>query len=116
MKRLNWQRKDSSQSSWTPRRSFRARKLALHLRASDRESLLVRWLSEILFQVDGRGFVPKTFAVTIQGEAELTATIRGEPLDLERHSTRTDVKAVTYHQLSVRNTPEGVILNVFLDI
>jgi SHS2 domain-containing protein len=42
--------------------------------------------------------------------------VRGEPLDLERHSTRTDVKAVTYHQLSVRETAEGVVVTVFLDI
>jgi SHS2 domain-containing protein len=88
----------------------------LHVTASDRERLLVRWLSEILYQVDGRSFVPASCAVTMEGETGLTARVRGEPLDLERHSTRTDVKAVTYHQLSVRETAEGVVVTVFLDI
>ena len=90
--------------------------LRVHLAASDREHLLVRWLSEILYQIDGRGFVPRAFAVELRGETELLATLMGEALDLRRHATRTDVKAVTYHQLSVRETEAGVLLTVFLDI
>lgn len=90
--------------------------LTIRLSASDGDHLLVRWLSEILYQVDARGFVPKTFAVRIVGSRRLVATLRGEGLDLDRHATRTDVKAVTYHQLSVRKTPGGAVLRVFLDI
>jgi SHS2 domain-containing protein len=40
----------------------------LHVTAPDRERLLVCWLSEILYQIDGRGFVPVSCEVTMEGE------------------------------------------------
>jgi SHS2 domain-containing protein len=76
----------------------------------------VRWLSEILYQLDGRGFVPRRVSVQRVDETGLSATLRGEQLDLARHSTRTDVKAITYHQLSVQESRQGVVLRVFVDI
>ena len=84
--------------------------------AEDLEHLLVRWLSEILYQLDGRGFVPRRVSVQRVDETGLSATLRGEQLDLARHSTRTDVKAITYHQLSVQESRQGVVLRVFVDI
>ena len=99
-----------------PERVRPLEEVSVHVAASDREQLLVRWLSEVLYQVDGRGFIPRTFVVELRGETELTATLRGEALDLRRHATRTDVKAVTYHQLSVQETKAGILLTVFLDI
>jgi SHS2 domain-containing protein len=84
--------------------------------AADTEQLLVRWLSEILYLYDGQGFVVASSTITRCTQTTLEAVVSGEPFDATRHPTRMDVKAVTYHQLSVRQDAAGWHLRVFLDI
>jgi SHS2 domain-containing protein len=84
--------------------------------ADDREQLCVRWLSEILYLYDGEGFLPRVFEIDAISDVSLAARIGGESFDQTRHIARQDVKAVTYHQLEVRSTPEETIIKVFLDI
>jgi SHS2 domain-containing protein len=84
--------------------------------ASDQEQLLVRWLSELLYLVDGEGFVPSTFTIVTLEARSLLAVCRGEYHRPERHTPRIEVKAVTYHQLLVHSGDDGARLRVFLDI
>ena len=88
----------------------------IHLKASDREQLLVRWLGEILYLYDGQEFASGEFSVLSCTETSLSADIRGETLPKGIRKTRMDVKAVTYHQLAVRSDENGVTVRVFLDI
>jgi SHS2 domain-containing protein len=46
----------------------------------------------------------------------LRATVVGETFVAEKHVTRLDVKAVTYHQLVVEETKGECRIRVFLDI
>ncbi|HXG00775.1 MAG TPA: archease [Bacteroidota bacterium] len=88
----------------------------VHLRGTDLEQLLVKWLSEIVYLYDGQGFVGKEFEIVRLTENELDAKVRGEPIDLQKHRTRLDVKAVTYHQLQIQHTDHGFRVQVYLDI
>jgi SHS2 domain-containing protein len=88
----------------------------IDLTASDTEQLLVRWLSEVLYLFDGCGFAASRFEVQLRAPASLTATVHGEVFSPSRHTVRTDVKAVTYHLLHVRQDPEGCVVRVYLDI
>lgn len=84
--------------------------------APDREALLVNFLQEVLWQVDGEGWLPRRVAVEQIGETGVSAVAFGEPRDPARHMLRIIIKAVTYHQLSVRETPEGWRAEVYFDI
>jgi SHS2 domain-containing protein len=84
--------------------------------ASDREQLLVKWLSEVLYLYDGQRFVGKEFKVLPIAETRLQASVRGEAFATEKHSTRLDVKAVTYHQLKIEEDAHGARVVVYLDI
>ena len=86
------------------------------LKGTDPENLLVRWLSEILYLYDGEDFLLSDVNISRLSEGELDATLVGEKLIEGKHKLRMDVKAITYHQLKVGETPEGVFLRVFLDI
>jgi SHS2 domain-containing protein len=70
--------------------------------ASDRETLLVAWLSELLSEAMGEGVLFASYEVRID-ESERTAEgrVRGERLDPSRHRFETELKAVTYHHLRV---------------
>jgi len=90
--------------------------LPVSITASDREQLLVRWLSEVLYLFDGKRFPCAEFTIHELGPTWLVATVRGEDLDASRHHTRLDVKAVTYHQLDIQEFAGQSRVRVFLDI
>jgi len=86
------------------------------LKGTDPENLLVRWLSEIIYLYDGEDFLLSDVNIRRLAHGELEATLSGEKVTEGKHKLKMDVKAITYHQLKVDETPEGVLLRVFLDI
>lgn len=88
----------------------------LSAEGSDYESLLVAWLSEVLYLYDGRGVAVNQFRVHAITPQAIAATALGEPRDPKRHPALLDVKAVTWHQLKVEETPAGWVAQVYLDI
>ena len=88
----------------------------VHVESSDRDSLVVDWLNELLYIFDAHQFLPKTFEVSVnQDLTVLTASCGGEPVNLDRHIFYTDVKAATYHDLQVDGGPRWNI-RVVLDV
>lgn len=83
---------------------------------SDVQQLLVRWLSEILFLYDGERFIGREFLVHNFTGSTIDAVVKGELLVEGKHRMKLDVKAVTYHQLSVDNRPHDAHVRVYLDI
>ena len=85
-------------------------------RGEDSESLLVNWLSEILYWIDGERVVFSRFQVDEISGREVHGFGFGEPHDPTRHRAKLLVKAITYHQLKVVETPEGWMAEVYLDV
>jgi len=86
------------------------------LRAETRERLLVKQLEEILFWFDAKGVVFRDFSLTVAGE-RLSCTAHGERLNRSKHQFKTEIKAVTYHQLKIEDLPGGAIgCTVILDV
>ena len=79
----------------------------------DLESLLYNFLSEFLYYHDAKNLLLSHFEVKIDGMA-LKCTAKGEKVDPSRHPHRHDVKAVTYHMLSVQ--PKEPSVTVIFDI
>lgn len=80
------------------------------------EELLVNWLNEVIWLLEGERFVPARFEdVTLAGGAA-AGIAWGETREDERHPPRIVVKAATYHQLVVRRHNGGWEAEVFLDI
>ncbi|MGQ9919823.1 MAG: archease [Desulfobacca sp.] len=92
----------------TDRRRVRARQSReVTIEAGDPEMLLVAWLNHLLYLYDTESFLARTIQVQELTPTCLRATLRGEPLDPQRHVLQTGVKAATYHQLSISRTPTG---------
>ena len=88
----------------------------LAVESPDRESLLVDWLSEVLFWFDGRRIAFRDFRVTEFQETALKAIGAGEVRDPQRHPARVIVKAVTWHQLKIERRNGLWVAEVYLDI
>jgi SHS2 domain-containing protein len=89
-----------------PRESYR-----FEIAAPDRETLLVTFLSELLYftQRDEVGF--DRFDLTQKGE-RLIAELEGAPLE----SIAKEIKAVTYHNLTVHETERGLEATIVFDV
>ncbi len=88
----------------------------LRLAGSDKHHLLVKWLSELLYMYDAERFVPVSMELQALSETECVARVEGESFDDGRHQAKLDVKAITYHQLTIEERPGRSIVTVFVDI
>lgn len=93
-----------------------AREETVEVEAESLEYLLKEWLSELLFRFAGKGRVFRRFKVHEMTDTTLKASAFGEALDPERHGLKTDLKAVTYHQLSVRKEGKRWKARVIIDV
>ncbi len=68
-------------------------------------------LSEALYRFATKGFVATRAEIDVKTTPtdgiEVTAELHGETVDRQRHTLLTEVKAVTYHKLSVEPQPDG---------
>lgn len=86
----------------------------------DVEECLVAFLQEILFLEEVHRRLFSRFEIETAGPPRVRARAWGEELDPTRHELLTDIKAATYHALTVRQeeTTDGLIYvaRVVLDI
>jgi SHS2 domain-containing protein len=88
----------------------------ISVQGADREDLLIRWLGELLFLCEGRGYLFKEFSFSLLEPTSLKAFARGETFDPSRHRFKTEIKAVTYHQVEVKEKDGGWEGRVVFDV
>ena len=74
----------------------------LEVEAESRERLLFRFLEDVLYQFQTELWVVIEAEVAFTGAARLRATLRGEAYDAKRHGHVHEIKAVTFHDLEIR--------------
>ena len=84
--------------------------------AADAEDLLVRFLSELLFLHDARGWVFCACRVDDLTGDRLEGAALGEQFDANRHAILRQVKAVTYHHLLLSQDRDGWSARLVLDL
>jgi SHS2 domain-containing protein len=91
----------------------------LQVVSNDLESLLVDWLSELLFVFETKGELYSAADAEVSRTERgwrVVASVRGEVFDGERHLLKVPVKAVTYHGLEVVEHEGEWRARVILDI
>ncbi|HKH43840.1 MAG TPA: archease [Thermoanaerobaculia bacterium] len=84
----------------------------LEVSSHDRESLLVDWLNEIVYVAETGLWVPLEIEIDDVSETHLKARARGVAVE----APPSLVKAATFHDLHVRDLPEGLDAEVILDV
>ena len=79
--------------------------------APDRETLLITFLSELLYFTQRDDVAFDRFELTHDGE-RLIAEAEGAPIE----SIAKEIKAVTYHNLAVRETARGLEATIVFDV
>lgn len=89
---------------------------AVDLEADDATSLLLAWLNEMLFWFSADRFLPAAFDVRVTGDRTVRGRVTGERFDPSRHTSGTEVKGITRHELSVRRTDGRWEARVIFDV
>ncbi len=87
----------------------------ISLSADEPTYLLFDWLSELLYAFEAEKLLLSHIELRIDGD-KLTATCRGEPMDVSRHRMEHEVKAITYHGLRLEKNAAGWFAEVIVDI
>jgi SHS2 domain-containing protein len=84
----------------------------LELSGDDSEMLLVAWLQELLYFNESESLVFDRFEIealtTTRLDAELTGRLASQPAKI--------IKAVTYHNLAIRPTADGLEATLVFDV
>ena len=93
---------------------------AVSLTAPDRETLLVRWLNELVYLIQDAGFVPAGAEIQLPEAGDsgyaLEARLTGAPLLLEEYGWQGEIKSATFHGLEVTKGEDGWHARVILDV
>ena len=87
----------------------------INCRAPDIELLFADWLNALVYEMSTRHMLFSRFEVEIHN-GRLTGTAWGEPVDIERHRPRVEVKGATYTDLHVEETAQGWKAQCVVDV
>ena len=95
-------------------------KTTIKAEAEDKQALLYTWLEQLLIKFETEGNLYSKFKVDKIEETSngfrLTSTQWGEPYDSKKHSSRTAIKAVTYHGMEISEADGKITVKVLFDI
>lgn len=83
----------------------------LWLEAPDEEGLLVEFLTELLFLGESQSLAFDDFTIQIESH-KLYARLSGAPIK----SQSKEIKAVTYHNLEIKEGPRGLEVSIVFDV
>ena len=95
---------DTSKVEQTEKREF-------EVESEDKQSLLYDFLENFLVLRDSQGLMFSRFRVSIEGN-KLKAEAWGEEFDSEKHESKSEVKAITYHRMEVSDTKVFFIVDI----
>ena len=87
----------------------------VRIESSDIESLLIDFLSEVLFISEVESLVFSGAFLRING-LSLIAELKGEPFDPARHSGGSEVKGISYSGLAITHDANGYMLDIIFDV
>mmetsp|Transcript_33978 Transcript_33978/g.95639 ORF Transcript_33978/g.95639 Transcript_33978/m.95639 type:complete len:147 (+) Transcript_33978:130-570(+) len=92
--------------------------VVIEAEAHDLDSLLYTFLDEVLFHFNGDYFVCKRVEITSMdlNKHRITAVGYGETFDLEKHPQGTEIKAITYSNMQIHQSPDKADVYVIVDI
>lgn len=95
------------------------REIKVEAEGHDLESLLFDWLDKVMLVLLADGIVMSEFLAKIRksdGGYALAGIARGEKLDLKKHAYKVEIKAVTYHEMSIKQQDGRTTVRFLLDL
>ena len=88
----------------------------IFVEGEDFPDLMVRWLGEILYLFEGESLIVDSIEINSISPMKLKSTLTLTSFKPKHHQVIREIKAVTYHQISVNKTKDGWEAKVIFDI
>jgi SHS2 domain-containing protein len=88
----------------------------VNIKGADTEDLLVNFLREALYLFNGKRWFVKKCKLLELTARHVVAQLQGESYNSQKHQLEKEIKAVTYHGLSVKKTAQGWKAKVIFDV
>lgn len=92
------------------------KKFLVHKQGSNIEEVLVAWLSELLYLFATEGLIMERADLQKVDTNSVQAEILGRIFSPDFYRIKTEIKAVTYHELEVKATGHGYEAQVIFDV
>jgi SHS2 domain-containing protein len=95
------------------------REIKVSAKGNDLYSLLFDWLDKVMLLLVADRIAMSQFSVKIKQYDNgylLESITRGEPLDLDRHHYKVEIKAVTYHEMEIKQVKDMITAKFLLDL
>ena len=80
------------------------------------EELLIAWLDELLYRFCTKDIIYSKFEIKELSEDRIKAKVSGRPIAANRNRLKTEIKAVTYSGLKIKETPGGYEVEIIFDV
>jgi SHS2 domain-containing protein len=88
----------------------------LQVEGQDWPDLMVNWLREALYLWNGKEWLVRSAIIETIDEYRIRAMFEGEAFDPDRHLIQMEIKAVTYHQIEVKQRLTGWTAKIIFDV
>ncbi|MBU1711866.1 MAG: archease [Proteobacteria bacterium] len=88
----------------------------INISGEDWPDLMVNWLRELLYLWTGKGLLVKIADIVSISEYTLSANVKYEPYVPARHLIKSELKAVTYHQIEVEGKNSEWKARIIFDV
>ena len=94
------------------------REIRIQASGHDLQELLFDWLDKVMLLLVADGIGMSEFSVEIKQNYgySLEGVARGEKLDLQKHHYKVEIKAVTYHEMEIRQASGSATVKFLLDL
>ncbi len=94
------------------------REIRIAAEGQDLYSLLFNWLDKVMLLLVADGIVTSEFSVKLRHNNGylLEGVAKGEKLNLDRHHYKVEIKAVTYHEMEIRQEKGKSTVRFLLDL
>jgi SHS2 domain-containing protein len=95
------------------------KEIKLSAKGNDLYLLLFDWLDKVMLLLVADRIAMSQFSVTIKQHNSsylLEGIIKGEPLELDRHHYKVEIKAVTYHEMEIKQEKDMITARFLLDL
>jgi len=92
------------------------KKFLLNKQGNNIEETFVFWLSELLYLFSTQGLIMEKADINRLDSSCIQAEVEGRIFNPKFCRIKTEIKAVTYHELEIKETPQGYEAQVIFDV
>ena len=89
------------------------------IESEDEYGLLYDWITELLILLDSENFMASEYDINIEEKEDklvLSGTISGDTYNTNTYNYKTEVKAITYHEMNIEKSEDNITIKFIVDL